>query len=318
MPSSFIYPESQKLDQLSQMRKNKFKDSKQLKAKWLKLHELVRERVQSRHKSSFERLRESIDPKMLTAGLVGSVTLLMTPLPSIMASPLDLVHLASQHNKNDLDPTEYLTQLKTVTPTGSNDLSKDQELVAEKLLSKQLGFTVKAELDGKRLNRTFGSMGAEQHLYRFPGDTLEQHVLKPEDREMYLPSGIAPGLGAWGYFAPSKAGMTEQDMMNERYYLAVQTFLVPDYNERVGEYRDFFRFRKMVVVNPQTGQACVAVIGDAGPAPWTGKHLGGSPEVMEATGLAEGPRKGGVIYMFVDDPQNKIPLGPIDMKEAIT
>ena len=99
--------------------------------------------------------------------------------------------------------------------------------------------------------------------------------------------------------------------MRERYYLAVQTFLSPGFAERVGEYRDFYRFRKMLVVNPKTGQAVVAVIGDAGPAAWTGKHLGGSPEVMHFVGLAKGPRKGAVLYFFIDDPDDKIPLGPV-------
>ena len=40
------------------------------------------------------------------------------------------------------------------------------------------------------------------------------------------------------------------------------------------------------------------------------KHLGGSPEVMQELGLAGGPRKGAVLYFFIDDPEDKIPLGP--------
>ena len=128
---------------------------------------------------------------------------------------------------------------------------------------------------------------------------------------MFGPAGIAPGLGAWGYFTPSKQAFTKEDEMRERYYLAVQTFLSPGFSERVREYRDFYKFRKMLVVNPKTGQAVVAVIGDAGPAQWTGKHLGGSPEVMHELGLAKGSRKGPVLYFFVDDPENKIPLGPV-------
>jgi hypothetical protein len=67
----------------------------------------------------------------------------------------------------------------------------------------------------------------------------------------------------------------------------------------------------MLVVNPRTGQAVVVVIGDAGPGVSTKKHLGGSPEVMHFTGLAKGPRKGAVLYYFIDDPENKIPLGPV-------
>ena len=59
------------------------------------------------------------------------------------------------------------------------------------------------------------------------------------------------------------------------------------------------------------GNAVVAAIADAGPAAWTGKHFGGSPEVMDYLG---GPRykKGPVILFFVDDPESKVPLGPVE------
>jgi hypothetical protein len=187
-------------------------------------------------------------------------------------------------------------------------------LKAQEILSKELNLPVKSEIDGIRLNRTYGFIGGEQHLYRYPGDSVEQHAKSTSDWAMYQGAGIAPGLGAWGYFTPSKEAFSSKDEDRERYYLAVQTFLSPGFAENVGKYRDFYKFRKMLVVNPNTGQAVVAVIGDAGPAEWTGKSLGGSPEVMHELGLATGPRKGGVIYMFLDDPDDQIPLGPLQLK----
>jgi hypothetical protein len=69
------------------------------------------------------------------------------------------------------------------------------------------------------------------------------------------------------------------------------------------------------VVNPDNGKAVVAVIGDAGPAAWTGKHLGGSPEVMVYLERKDGRQRGPVLYFFVDDPDDTIPLGPIEIKE---
>ena len=56
------------------------------------------------------------------------------------------------------------------------------------------------------------------------------------------------------------------------------------------------------------------VIGDAGPAVWTGKHLGGSPEVMYYLEREDGARRGPVLYFFIDDPQDLVPLGPIQVK----
>jgi len=173
---------------------------------------------------------------------------------------------------------------------------------------------VTAELDSIRLNRNYGLIGGEQHLYRYPGDNLYAHANTTSDWANYSDAGIAPGLGAWGYFVPSKEDFTDADREKERYYLAIQTFLVPGFAENFAKYRDFFKFRKMLVVNPKTGQAVVAVIGDAGPAEWTGKHLGGSPEVMDAVGLSTGPRKGPVLYFFIDDPKNEVPLGPVSVR----
>jgi len=68
----------------------------------------------------------------------------------------------------------------------------------------------------------------------------------------------------------------------------------------------------MLVVNPVNGNAVVCVIADAGPAEWTGKQFGASPEIMQSLDLNKGPRKGLILMMFVDDPDNKIPLGPVN------
>jgi len=34
--------------------------------------------------------------------------------------------------------------------------------------------------------------------------------------------------------------------------------------------------------------------------------------VMHFVGYAKGPRKGPVLYFFIDDPKDEVPLGPID------
>lgn len=214
------------------------------------------------------------------------------------------------------DKNMFLAEdLQTVIPSEVRKLSPEEEEKLAGVLSEDFKIPIKAEIDGIRLNRSYGLIGGEQHLYRFPGDTVHRHADNAADWAMYGGSGIAPGLGAWGYFAHSEADFTAKDKERERYYLAVQTFVAPGFAENVGRYRDFFRFRKMLVVNPKTGQAVVAVVGDAGPAEWTGKHLGGSPEVMHYLGLATGPRKGAVLYFFIDDQKDEVPLGPIKMKK---
>lgn len=209
-----------------------------------------------------------------------------------------------------------VNNLSNNLPADVRPLNPQEESAIAQDLSLTYGVKALPEIDGIRLNRSYGLIGGEQHLYRFPGDSVFKHADTTTDWAMYGSSGIAPGLGAWGYFAPSEVQMTHKDKERERWYIAVQTFLAPGFAENVGKYRDFFKYRKMLLVNPQTGQAVVTDIADAGPAEWTGKHLGGSPEVMEAVGLAKGPRKGAVLYFFIDDPNDTIPLGPISPKET--
>ncbi|MFZ5844851.1 MAG: hypothetical protein ACOY0S_00070, partial [Patescibacteria group bacterium] len=181
----------------------------------------------------------------------------------------------------------------------------DQEKQISQLLEDVWGIKATAELEGERLNQSYGMIGAEQHLPRFPGDTVAQHG-------EFLQSGITPGLGAWGYFANAKNQLTEDLIQKEKYYVAVQTLYLPDWNTRLKYLRDWYKYRKVLVVNPTNGRAVVAVVADSGPASWTGKHFGGSPEVMAYLGLNVGSQKGPVILYFVDDPQNKVALGPLE------
>lgn len=276
-----------------------------LSKKWLAKQKSASEKLLSAHGDSL---------RHLTLGGLGGLMLMTTP--GLAVNLPNAIHLTPQEGITSKEDENALLAdaLKNGLPSEVRKLTGEEEDKITKVLSDELGFTVKPELEGIRLNRSYGLIGGEQHLYRYPGDTLFKHADSASDWAMFGPSGIAPGLGAWGYFSPSEKEFTKEDEARERYYLAVQTFLAPGFAENVGRFRDFFKFRKMLVVNPKTGQAVVAVVGDAGPAEWTGKHLGGSPEVMHYLGLATGPRKGAVLYFFVDDSKDEIPLGPVKRK----
>lgn len=288
-----------------------------LRKKWTLRHKEIQNKLWEKHGKHLNWFVKNISStvghipaRQVAVGSLGGLMMLSTPSGLALPTPHILVsgeQITAQTDKNIL----LAKELEDKLPTEVRFLSALEEDEISGILSQRFGFKVSAELDGKKLNRSYGVIGGEQHLYRYPGDTLYKHTDNASDWAMYSSSGIAPGLGAWGYFAPSENDFGEKDKMRERYYLAVQTFLAPGFAENVKEYRDFFKYRKMLVVNPKTGQAVVAVIGDAGPAEWTGKHLGGSPEVMHYLGLAKGPRKGSVLYFFIDDLMDDIPLGPI-------
>lgn len=254
--------------------------------------------------------------KHLALGTAGGLILLSPPQGNLPSMNL----IASSENAlRGYDRNVLLAKvLSEKLPSEVKPLTSEEEKDITNLLSDQFGFKVALELEGIRLNRNYGLIGGEQHLYRYPGDNLYAHAQNSSDWAKYSDAGIAPGLGAWGYFVPSKEQFSQKDEDRERYYLAIQTFLAPGFAENFVKYRDFFKYRKMLVVNPKTGQAVVAVIGDAGPAEFTGKHLGGSPEVMDILGLAGGPRKGAVLYFFIDDPKDEIPLGPVSVKSEVS
>ncbi len=281
---------------------------KHLRDRWRARHEDLQRKLWGKHKESLDWLSNNY--RQLVAGSLGGLMLLTG------RSSNPIIHFpqasASNHVEQKIDKKVFLiTDLAKVLPDDVRVLTKEEEEKIIDILSRNFGFKLAAELEGKRLNRSYGLIGAEQHLARFPGDTLGTHFDSDDERKLCWQSGMAPGLGAWRYFASSKEELTDLDKDREKYYIAVQTFLSKDFNSRFAEYRDFYKYRKMLVVNPNNGKGLVADIADAGPAEWTGKHLGGSPEVMHYLERFDGRQRGPVLYFFIVDLDDKIPLGPI-------
>lgn len=291
---------------------------KKLHVKLSTRHKTSQERIWTKHKDALDWMGKNFSAHHLTAGSLGSLMLLApVSTASLPQVPAELPVIADGEGVEAISQQAFfVNDLKGMLPNIVRPLLHGEEEDIAKLLSDRFGFRVSAELDGKRLNRSYGYIGAEQHLARYPGDTMNTHFDTTQEMNEFYSSGMAPGLGAWGYFAPSREAFTETDKQREKYYLAVQTFLANGYNENVHEYYQFFKFRKMLIVNPDNGKAMIVVIGDAGPAAWTGKSLGGSPEVMRYLERVDGRAKGPVLYFFVDDPEDKIPLGPITLPEG--
>lgn len=299
---------------------------KQLRDRWINKHRELQEALWAKHGDVIQDFINGT--KNFAIGSISGLMLLSSPAAALIG-PTNA--LTVKEEKLPIDPDSIgveknvflISDLSSVVPREVRPLSSDEEKEVERILSRDFGFKVVPSLSGKRLNRSYGYIGAEQHLARYPGDNMITHFdpsslnSSGQAGSNNIPvysSGMAPGLGAWGYFAPSRDQMTEQDKLREKYYIATQTFLAPGFADNVREYITFFKFRKMLVVNPQNGRAMVVIIGDAGPAEWTGKHLGGSPEVMKYLERVDGAQRGPVLYFFIDDPDDKIPLGPVEIK----
>ena len=280
---------------------------KHLSEKWRKKHQELQKQLWGRHKSSLEWL--SRNSRQLVAGSLGGLMLLSNQNVNLSSLPQAV---SAKEAPQAIDKKTFLiSDLEGVLPKEVRALTGEEEQKVSEILSRSFGLRASAELQGKRLNRSYGFIGQEQHLTRYPGDTMSTHFDSEDEVKKYWDQGMAPGRGAWGYFAHSKESLTEEDKLREKYYIAVQTFLAPGFMDHVKEYVDFFKYRKMLIVNPSNGMSMIVDIADAGPAEWTGKHLGGSPEVMKYLERVDGAWKGPVLYFFIDDSNDTIPLGPI-------
>ena len=258
------------------------------------------------------KLREHSAKVITTGALTG--TLLFAPPTFVknLPSPKEIVKSISdlQSGQPEAPQRLLIDSLREVLPGRAGPLERSQEKALEQIFEKVIGVKTRATLEGEHLNTTYGYIGAEQHLMRYPGDIMNTHPKVAEDDE-----GMAPGRGAWGYFALSKSQLTKDLVEKEKWYAVVQTLYLPDWSSRQPYLRDWYKYRKVLVVNTVNGNAVVADVADSGPAAWTGKHFGGSPEVMNYLG---GPRykKGPVVIFFVDDPENKVPLGPVEYNKV--
>jgi hypothetical protein len=209
-------------------------------------------------------------------------------------------HITShQQKKVDANLQAFLSQLNDILKDKEH-LNKGEEVVIAEALSNKFNMDLKVSLDGHRLNEVMGYVGKEQHLRRWAGDTLADHgELQAE--------GMAPNQGSFKDFDNAE---------QEKYYVAVQLHELPDWNSNWSELKPWYRYRKVFVYNPANEKGIVAVIGDSGPAKFTGKTFGGSPEVMHYLEMKDGGQKGKAVILFVDDPQNEIALGPVDMNDT--
>lgn len=249
-----------------------------------------------------QNLRDRSRHLLAGAGLTGALLFSSSPLDKLHLPPVP-PPIMDTFTSGDL--RKNLSQeLAKITPHFPTALDDTTAAAIESVIRKQTSITAKAKLDGQSLNHQVGYIGYEQHLQRFPGDHLGLH----DDEQV---AGIAPGLGAWGYFAKSKNQFTTADYFKEKYYSVAQTLYLPTWNSDFAHLRDWYKYRKILIVNPRNGRAVVTVLADSGPAKWTGKQFGASPEAMKELDLHLGPRKGLVLFLFIDDPEDNIPLGPV-------
>lgn len=244
------------------------------------------------------KIREHSAKVIATGALTGTLLFAPPVAPKGLPAVAEVIKNLGDLKNPETTPGQenLLKEMKSVLPEKIGPLTRSQEKSLEQIFRNIVGVNAKATLESEHLNTTYGYIGAEQHLARYSGDNMGVHPKIPEHDE-----GMAPGLGAWGYVPADK----------EKWYAVVQTLYLPDWGSRQPFLANWYKFRKVLIVNTINGNAVVADIADAGPAAWTGKHFGGSPEVMNYLGGSR-YKKGPVVVFFIDDPENKVTLGPVE------
>jgi len=155
-----------------------------------------------RQKVDLAKLREH-SSKLISAGVLAGTLMLLNPQEKKI-TPLTSLAENLKEGKNKIGQSNLreilVSNLKAILPERPRPLLPAEEGVLESLFRQVFGLKATATLDNQHLNTTYGLIGKEQHLRRYPGDSLKEHG---EDK-LILEEGMAPGLGAWGYFAPSR------------------------------------------------------------------------------------------------------------------
>jgi hypothetical protein len=287
----------EKLDQIYQNAKSNFENKHQNFVDWMKSNNV-----------SYDDLKNISQQVLAATSLAGWVALNNPPTINLVqeVKALEKPHDELLASVSQEEHHEIIKKINSIVQMPPGHMDKETELYLEQQLSDMLGFEVTAELDNHRLNHSIGIMGGEQHIRRFPGDTLSQH-------DAFLEAGLAPNRGAFGWFTQN-GELSNQAIMREKYYFAVQTLYLPDWNSSYQTLKPWYKFRKMIVVNPAEKIAVVGVVGDAGPASWVQKQFGGSPEVIREGKIWSLKTRGRVLLLFVDDPENKVKLGTISLE----
>lgn len=187
----------------------------------------------------------------------------------------------------------------------AGNLPREQSLYLEQQITDLLGFEVTSELDGHQLPSTFGMMSALPHLKRHPQDQLEEH-------EQFQEAGLEERRSSLGWFT-EMGQLTDTAVNREKYFVSLQIDLSPEWQLQSKQLKEWYKYRKVVVINPMVQKAAVACVGDFGPGNWIQHQFGGSPEIIRQLSVWDLASQGKVFIFLVNDVDNTLPLGVMDM-----
>jgi len=185
-------------------------------------------------------------------------------------------------------------------PVGGANLP--DQLYFEQQLGDMLGLTVTAELDGYRLPYTVAHAQALPHFPTHPNDQLSAH--QPKE------AGLSSTRSTFGW-------LSDKTHQYEKFGVALPLHKLPDWPKRRLDYVQWFKYRKVILINPTQQTAAVGVVTQIGPAYVQRFQVGLSPELIRLTKAWHPDSKGKMVIFLLDDSAGSVKLGQINLASRL-
>ncbi len=209
------------------------------------------------------------------------------------------------HNITMEEHQAIIFKLREVAKLNPGELAKNDLLYLEQQLSDIFGFEVISELDGKKLPFAMGTMMAAPHLRRFPNDQLQDH-------QRYQEAGLSKTRGSYDWMLEG-GQLSDQAARRERYGVALPLAYLPDWQQNYLELKQWYQFRKLLVINPFDLKAIVCSVTDGSMISTLKYQFTGSPEIIREGMIWSPNASGKVLAFFINDEEDKVTLGPINL-----
>lgn len=196
-------------------------------------------------------------------------------------------------------------KLREVAKLNPGDLEQDDLLYLEQQLSDIFGFEVTSKLDDHKLPFTLGTMAAAPHQRRYPKDKLGEHNRYPE-------AGMTQTRSSFGWMLEAgqlSATATKQ----EQYGLSLPLAYLPEWQQDYSQLKDWYRYRKMLVINPFELKAIIASVINIDLVSTLKYQFAGTPELIRAGFIWSPKASGRVLVFFINDEPDNIKVGPINL-----
>lgn len=185
-------------------------------------------------------------------------------------------------------------------------IAAESQLYLEQQLSDLLGMSVMGSLDDHELPFHTGTIESEAHRRRFPSDELPAHRQFPE-------AGLRNTRSFFGWFITDNA-LSDLAEQRERYTLSLPLAYLPQWSTAADALKAWYKYRKVIVINPFDARAVVACIGDVTFSQALRYQFGGSPELIREGMFWSPACQGRACVLFIDESFREVPLGPLQLR----